>query len=382
VVLAAVSIVTASCSSNDKPANSAAGTTTTSGPAPTAVGGATTTAPAVASGAHAEVVAAAECRGIGAVPSGGEVTWLKSVTLPDKRIVSELDSPRGCLLRLSGPEIGIEWSGAADHVLIGGAIPVGKDGPVPLTSAIDGAHWSRPAGKSLLRVDSGRLLKRPLAESDHDITFLRQHDGPVAYHPAGSAIVAVGTDGNKQRLVAATNTGRLIADLVATEEATRITDVAFTSSGALLFVAEHDDRVHLHRLEFDPSKVTTIDTFEKDHGPFNLTVSPLTGGGVAYTYLPENGCGERSTLWASRGGRVLPTKGTKVEHMVPAGWMADGSLVVIDRPPGCDLSPGDLYTFKDGKITKIADQVDDAAVRAVLPPPPPQPRDIPSEAPG
>jgi hypothetical protein len=110
-------------------------------------------------------------------------------------------------------------------------------------------------------------------------------------------------------------------------------------------------------------------------------VSPFAGGGVAYSISGPETCNGPSTWWASRDGKVLATKGTKAEHMQPAAWMPDGTLALVDSRPGCTGLEGDLYTLREAKLTKVAGRVSAVSARASFPPPPPQPKDIPSRAP-
>ncbi len=57
----------------------------------------------------------------------------------------------------------------------------------------------------------------------------------------------------------------------------------------------------------------------------------------------------------------------------PSGWLPDGSLLVVARTKGCD-DPGDLWLWRPGSDPVLfARDVQRAAVRAVLPHPPPPP---------
>jgi hypothetical protein len=346
-ILAAVALVASGCSTS-KPAKQAQAPLATT----------TTTAPA---DAGLSVLDDAGCHGLGSTPAGGELTW----TVGD-----ELRSARGCLVKFSRPVSSVAWSGDGEHLLVDRRLVLAASGPLTMEPPRVGwDKWSRPAGKALLFMTTDpeglrHLFKQPLEQAPAEVTFLHQTDFAI-YHPAGRHLVASGEDGNRHGVFIADNEGRDLRQLADGEEAV-VTDAAFTASGALLFVARHGDgETHLHRLEFDPSKLTTVASFSKGPAPSALVTSPFPGGGVAYSAGGE--------LWASRDGKVLPTKGSFVHHATPVGWLADGQLAVMDG--------SQLLTYTEADVRLIADHVGSVSVRPSLLPPPPPPKDIPSEAP-
>ncbi|MGH2705646.1 MAG: hypothetical protein ACRDJ4_11290 [Actinomycetota bacterium] len=84
----------------------------------------------------------------------------------------------------------------------------------------------------------------------------------------------------------------------------------------------------------------------------------------------------RARQWSSGNPTGLPPSGKRPASqgvVEPSGWLPDGSLLVVARTKGCD-DPGDLWLWRPGSDPVLfARDVQRAAVRAVLPHPPPPP---------
>ena len=292
----------------------------------------------------------------------------------------KLASSSGCLARITGAKTVVGWGGQGDRVVVDthlltatGSVDAFSDGPVVL---------SRPTGTALLHVTSdGKLLKREIegTAAAYDISFMPRHEEAV-YHPAGRHIVSTGTDedGNAELLIA-DNRGRNAQRLLDIEQAERVHNPTFTASGALLYTADHGDHWDLHRLVIGEDTFSTVTTVQAPGIIADVTASPFTGGGVAWT---EGRCTstERPRVRATRDGRFLDLP-ADVERARPVAWLPDGSLVANDRR-GCEPdSPGTLYVVGAEASTKVADNVTSAAVRALLPPPPTPPESVPHQAP-
>lgn len=313
----------------------------------------------------------AACRGLGQAAPAGEVTWLAGGNLVD---------PAGCLVA-AGPAGAVgSWGGAGDRVVLGDGVLL-AGAPAPTSLGGGPLVLSKPAGTSVLRVtEAGRLLKREIGKGDwRDISFLGHHDVAV-YHPAGRAIVSTGSGADGQSaMVIADNQGRTPRPLLDIEAARSVGTPAFTASGALLYTADHGDHVDLHRLEIGDDKISTVTSVQAPGTIGNVVTSPFTGGGVAWT-IGQCSSGGSSALKAERGGSFFALAGTEAESARPVGWLADGRLAAI-AGQACDPSrPGKLLLVGSGKVEVLADAVTSAAVRAVLPSPPPSPEVIPLQA--
>ncbi|HET9442834.1 MAG TPA: hypothetical protein VFO65_05885, partial [Acidimicrobiales bacterium] len=217
---AAIALLAAACTSGDDGA-SPRSPSTTRATVTTAASGPSST-PTTGGGAAPD----AACAGLGPVPAGGTVTWVAD---------GRLQSSQGCLAAVPAGAAALTWGGAGDRVLVGDTLLQGGGGTAqPLPGA--GVALSRPTGTAVIQVTAeGRLLKRDVAGGDvRDISFLARHEAAV-YHPAGRNIVSAGTgEGGDTRLVIADNEGRNAVLLVQPDNGTRISNLAFTASGALL----------------------------------------------------------------------------------------------------------------------------------------------------
>jgi hypothetical protein len=244
--------------------------------------------------------------------------------------------------------------------------------------AAQNLRLSRPTGRSVLVLGGERIEKHENGAPDgRDITFV-DRPAEVIYHPAGTAIVASGFDQDTPVLKIADNLGQEPKLLALGEEARSLGSLAFTASNALLFVADHGDESHLHRLELATGRLTTVAT-EKAPGHIGqVTTSPFPGGGVAWTQGPESSC----RLVVTQDADFITVDGTPVASARPVGWLPDRSLVV--HTAGCATTTsgtGDLFVVSATAPPRLlASGVTGPAVRAVLPTAVPPPAAIP-EAP-
>lgn len=350
-------LLLAACSSDDD-GEGAARTTSTSTSSP-----ASTT----------PTTAGAACRGLGDAPPAdtGVITWVADGKLWDTD---------GCLAEVRGGTTVTGWGGRGDRVAVDNIVLVGASAPAhpfdegPLA-------LSRPRGTAVLRItEDGNLLKRELEGGEpRDISFMAEHEFAV-YHPAGRSIVSSGRneEGGAELLIADNNGGDP-RRLLTIEEARHVHNPAFTRSGALLYTADHGTHWDLHRLVIGEDTFSTIATVQAPGVIADVVASPFEKGGVAWT---EGRCAaaERPRLKATQDGRDFAVP-AEVAAARPVGWLPDGGLVVIDRG-GCEPdTTGTLYVVRAGTAAKVADGVLSAAVRAVLPPPPAPPKEIPQQAP-
>ena len=300
----------------------------------------TTTITATSADPPPPEVTAADCA-LGAVPDVGEITFVRGGRLLG---VAPVDgtTPR-CLA--DGATAAPQWNGPGDRLVLDRAVIL-----------------SKPTGTSVLRIDPrGRLLKRPReGGAEKDITFLDRTESAV-YHPKGEHLAAVGTRGGTHGIYVATNNGEGAKLVTAGEFATRIEQLTWSASGALLFVADHDDLHHLQRLELPSLALTTV--AEVAGTISSVAASRFEGAGLAWTETVGGGC----ALRVNRGGRsvVVPSSATASR---PVGWLPGGVLVLRE---GCDGDESRVRTLDlTGEAPRVAVVVEGAqevAVRAALP---------------
>lgn len=306
---------------------------------------------------------------------GGEISWVDHGNLVS---VTPSGGETNCLVRSVGEGGAVQWSGDAGKVLIGNVLHTGNSAAQEFDRPA-GLRLSRPTGRSVVQVGGGRILKyEDGAQEPKDITFVDQ-PGEVLYHPAGRNIVATGVDGGVPVLKIADNLGRDARTLAEGETARGFSSLAFTAKNALLFVADHGAQVHLHRLELETGKLTTVATaVGSGRAIANVTTSPFPGGGVAWTE------GGPCDLVVSRDAQLVDVRGVAAAGAVPVGWLPDRTLVVTTAGCAASSSPssGDVYVVgEDGESRLFVRDVIAPAVRAVLPTPEPPPAAVPSEAP-
>lgn len=365
-LVVALLLVVAACSGDDddtssptsSPATSEATTSTTEESTTT------TTSPVVESIALTD-----ECTGIGALADTDEVTFIQ-----DGRIVT--DDGR-CIAEYTGPSR-LSWGGNADRLLAGDRSVLLADGPSDVVEGeLEAVGWSRPTGKAIVvRNDEDELSKRSLiGEPPLALSGLPLGLRDVEYHPSGTAIAGIEDLG--PNVILASNRGEDPRWLLANEPADAITDIAFSADGDLLFVAQHDDQWHLHRLVLGELDVSTEVVADEPIG--DISASPLYEGATA---AARGTCEEPGALFVEVDGEVRDFTGTDVEHGRPVGWTGGTGLVVL-VPDECGEdgpASGDLYVITTLEAELVAEDVGAAAVRLVLPPPPPPPPDI-AEAP-
>ena len=171
----------------------------------------------------------------------------------------------------------------------------------------------------------------------------------------------------------------------ALETASALSGLTFTESGALLFVATHEGRQHVHRLDLASNTLSTVYELAMEDGSdesiHGVVASPFRDDDVA---VSRSGAHQLTGLWVQRDGESVDLGGTPVEHGDAIAWLPDGDLLVAvyeDDAHCCDVPPFDLYLLRAGGAELIDRDVAAAAVRAVLPPPPPPPPDIDQAAP-
>lgn len=335
----------------------------------------TTGPPSVASPTSNDAVVAAGSTAAGCrfleTPEEGEVTWIDGTNL-----MGVTGSGKAQCLA-SGIGAGaqqVQWSGDGSKVLMNGAIRTASGVQKQFARSL-GLRLSRPTGKSVIEIGGEHLFKHEVNASEpKDITFVEQPTEAI-YHPAGRSIVASGFENGTPVIKIADNLGRNPKVLAVGETARSLRSLAFTAKNALLFVGDHGDESHLHRLELETGKLTTIATVKAPGDVADISTSPFPGGGVAWT--EGTSCG----LVVEQDASFISVKDTPVVSARPIGWMPDRSLIV---QTGCgDASGlGNLYAVAAGVAPRLlAENVGSAAVRAVLPLPQAAPPTIPDQAP-
>lgn len=311
---------------------------------------------------------------IDTVPGGGEATVLIGDRLYG--LGADLATPRCLLEGVLGTDV--EWGPAADRVRIGTSV-YGADFETLTFDEGTRLEWTAPTGNRVVVISADNVTKVPLDGSENlNITFLDQTDS-VAYHPAGTHLLAVGTDVFGQYgLWFASNDGVNFV-LVAFDEEATIADPVWSWLNEPLFVARHrDGRTHVHRVELvdgnfeGPILVETSDEIDL------LMASAFDPMMMAYRLRGEAGarCVEGSS--AAVSGVDLPQPLASYTS-TPVGWLSAERLLVLAFPDGCD-SPGDLWWFSAGfcpgstyGAELLITGVDGAAARESFPVAPPSP---------
>jgi hypothetical protein len=197
-----------------------------------------------------------------------------------------------------------------------------------------------------------------------EISFLSRVDD-VIYHPAGTHLAVVGEGpGRSYGIWLATNLGGKPRQLARAETARRVYSLSYAANGFLAFAADHRDHFDVHWLA--PSG--QIETAHSGPELVDDVVASPFSDSVAYRMGVCSGS-TATHAWVSRADRALggPLAGLSTE---PVGWLPDGRLVVLARPRGCE-GPADVYVWSESGSPLVVHGADRAAVRAVLPPPPP-----------
>ena len=281
----------------------------------------------------------------------------------------------------------IEWGGRGDRVLLtAGRDPLayGESFVVEPAAGNREITWSKPTGTSLVFVsyDQERLLKEEVATGKvTDISFLDFHFD-VAYHPAGTHIAVAGMDDRGRiGLFLATNEGTDVFQIVRGETADHIDALAFSHDGRrLYFRGQHGDRFDLHSVRI----LTGAETADTERALLDAHLETLYSGVQAPSFavspferkphLLYGGC----VAFRSDARIVIGRDETLLDPdlggIEPVGWLPDGTALFIAHEERCDeFGEGDLYSWKDGAMTLLVEDVDGAAVRARLPDPPDPP---------
>jgi hypothetical protein len=307
----------------------------------------------------------ADCPGIGAFGGAPEITFLRAGRL---WAVAADGSGERCLAEY-GEFPALAWSGDGSRVLVGLRGVQDAAGPVDLVpDDMEAVGWSRPTGKALLARGSDDILTKLSVDGEPPLPLfgLPPSTREALYHPAGTAIAEI--EGGPTNVVLATNRGESPRWLLTNETADDITEIEFTADGDLLLVAKHGTSSHVHRLVLGSEVLETV--FERVGDVHSVTASPFANGD--YAFSTDGGCGDERQLHLFRDDEPVDVP-ESVSAGTVAGWLPDGSALVVVRPEGCDIPDGDLFTVDGTDAQLIAEDVEAAAARAQLPPPPPPP---------
>ena len=194
-----------------------------------------------------------------------------------------------------------------------------------------------------------------------DVSFLADTVA-AAYHPAGKAIAALGTDENGSiGLFLATNRGQDRKQLTFAEDPadTRLTELAFDANGAsIFFVHLHGGSYHVHRLVIDGLVLT--DVADESGSADRLVASTTVDGSVAWQQTD----GPSHTVRAIfSGGELVTMSGAEATTALePVGWWGD-RLVVLEHENG-STGAGTLWSWSGSdEPVQLATGVERAATR-------------------
>lgn len=307
------------------------------------------------------------------VPSDGEATVLLGGRLYG--LGADLATPRCLLDGVTGSEV--EWGPLADRVRIGDSI-YGEFQTRTFAEAVD-LEWTAPTGSRLVVVSADGLTKVPLDGSvPENITFLDETEA-VAYHPAGTHFLAIGTDTFGQYgMWFADNVGVNFV-LVAFDEDATISDAAWSWLNEPMFVAGHSDGSwHIHRVELVEGSFEGPIVVESNQAIDMLMPSPYDPVMIGFRTAGTQGVECVDGAKAAVRGVDLPAPLAALTS-TPVGWLSSERLLVLAFPDGCD-SPGDLWVFSAGfcpgstyGAELLISGVDGAGARQAVPAAPPSP---------
>jgi hypothetical protein len=317
------------------------------------------------------------CHGLKRISEAAEVTFVSG----DRLYAATAKGSRARCISDDVDGDRLAWGGEADRVLIDGDVTrlITPDVGASLSSEQQSTSWSRPTGTSVISVSpGGQLLKTGAAGGEPaDISFLARHD-EAAYHPAGTHIATVGEDRDgTYGLFISNNEGRDHQLVAVGESAKRIYNLAFNHQGdTLYYAAEHEDRFDLHSLRVTAQEVGDTGAVESRlgtlySGPDDITRIVVSEFSAEPLLAFQTGC--RVKMISGADESALPESLAQA-NAAPVGWLSDNTLLVLEYDSGCE-GPGRLFAVTSDERTLVAEKVDAAAPRAVLPPPP-EPPDV------
>lgn len=273
------------------------------------------------------------------------------------------------------------WSATvsqADRVRVGNTIyGVGFD--VQTFADARSLEWTAPTGSRIVVISDNGVVKVSLDGSEElNIRFLDETED-VAYHPAGTHLIAVGTDAFGQYGMWFASNDGVNFTLMAFDEDAEISHASWSWLNEPMFVASHGDRQwHIHRVELVEGNFEGPVIVESTEAIDLLMPSPHDPVMFAYRSGGENGveCVDGSS--AAVNSVDLPDPLNSLTSR-PVGWLSAERLLVLAYPDGCG-SPGDLWWFSAGfcpgstyGAELLMTGVDAAAAREAMPVAPPAP---------
>lgn len=308
------------------------------------------------------------------VPTGGEAT----VLVGDRLYGLGGDSlhPRCVVDGVLGTDF--EWGPMGDRIRVGTEL---ISGSAQLSiAAVTSYVWTGPTGTKLVSIDPDVVSKTDITTgSVEDITFLDTTDA-VAYHPAGTHLLAIGTDFEGQYgLWLATNTGTDPL-LIAFDEGAVLAAPAWSWLGEPLFTARHFDGTwHIHRIELtEEGALEGPIVVESDQSIDMLMPARYDPVMLAYRLggVPGEVCVDDARVNVNNAELPEPIESLT---STPVGWLSAERLLLMTYPDGCG-APGDLWSFSAGLCPGstygaelIIEGIDWAAARETAPQPPPPP---------
>lgn len=280
-----------------------------------------------------------ECA-IDAAPQDGEATVLVTGRLYG--LGADSVTPRCLVDTVASADI--EWGPQGDRVRIGSSV-MGSGVTVTKLRELQGWEWTAPTGSRMVEISRERLIKVSLDGSGTtDISFLEVTDD-VAYHPAGTHLLAVGKRDDQHGLWFATNQGNDPILLAADSDAT-LSSPAWLWTNEPVFIADHGDVWHLHRFEVVDGVFEGPVIVEGILPMDRLFPSPFDPVLIAYRLGADEPSICVEGAFAAVNGLDLPEELAGLTS-TPVGWLSDERLLVLSYPDGCD-SPADLWSFSAG----------------------------------
>lgn len=307
------------------------------------------------------------------VPGDGEPTVLVGERLYG--LGSDLANPRCLLEGVTSSDL--EWGPLADRIRVGKTIH-GDFEPRAFDSATD-LEWTAPTGSRAVVVSDQSVIKVSVDGSPpQNIKFLDETQ-QVAYHPAGTHLLAIGTDTFGQYgLWFAGNDGVNFV-LMAFDEDAIVSDAAWSWLNEPMFVASHGDVTwHIHRVELVDGDFEGPVVVESNQPIDMLMPSPYDPVMIGYRTGGRQGVDCVDGASATVRGVDLPEPLAALTS-TPVGWLSNERLLVLAFPDGCE-SQSDLWVFTAGfcpgsvyGAELLMTGIDGATARQAVPPAPPSP---------